>query len=426
MKLLHALGGHLMQAGLRLASRRRHKARLIVEGRRETVSRLRQRIDGSRPVVWVHASSLGEFEQGRPLIETIGRYCPEWQIVLSFFSPSGYEVRHSYEGVDCVVYLPADTPRAVRAFLDSARPSIAIFVKYDFWPVMLRELRTRGIRSYLVSAIFREEQLFFKPWGGWYRRLLHDLDYLYVQDRASLALLARHGVYHADVAGDTRFDRAYAIAQAAKDVPEAEALARRTHTTIVAGSTWGEDEAMLIDYWQRHEGVGLIIAPHEIDAEHMARLTARLGRKPWALLSQLRQGQAVEGYECLVVDCFGLLSSLYRYADVAYIGGGFGKGIHNTVEAAVYGVPMLFGPRIDKFREAKLFVASGAGIVVRSGAELEAELDRLVSSAEARHEAAQAAMRIVESQLGATKIILDGIGLCPKPAISDNEDEQRQ
>lgn len=394
------------------------KARLIVKGRKATAGRLRSKLEAGRPVVWFHVASLGEFEQGRPLMEATRQAHPHWQILVSFFSPSGYEVRHDWSGADCVVYLPEDSPRAVRQFLKEANPSFAIFVKYDFWPVMLAELRRQAIPTYLVSAIFRPRQFFFHPLGGYYLRLLHYFDFLWVQDKESVELLTKHGVFHTDVAGDTRFDRAYSIAQESCDLPEAQALRQRKAKLIVAGSTHPQDEEALSSYLAKDSEVGLILAPHEIDEAHLQAIEATLPR-PSVRLSQLRQGEGNQQADIIIIDNFGLLATLYRYADVAYIGGGFGKGIHNTVEAAVYGIPLVFGPRIEKFREAQLFVREGVASVAQSPDEVGQILHNLFAHPDQRREMAQRAQQIIATQLGATAILMENLGLAKSVDIED-------
>ena len=397
---LYSFAGILASAGLHLAARFSPKARLIIEGRKDTPLRL-GRLDATRPVVWFHASSLGEFEQGRPLMEAVRRTHPEYQILLSFFSPSGYTVRQDYAGADVVVYLPSDRSSSVRRFLDLARPSKAIFIKYDFWPTMLYELRERGIPTYLISAIFRPDQLFFRPWGKWYLRLLTLFERLYVQDEDSRQLLQRHGITAVSVAGDTRFDRVIEIASAARAIPEAAALEGKI---LVAGSTWPEDEAILLPYFNRlGSEYKLIIAPHEIHEEHLQAIEAQLTR-PYMRYSQL-QAEATGDYDCLIIDCFGLLSSIYRYGRYAWVGGGFGKSVHNTLEAAVYGIPVFFGPEVHKHREVRELIQRGLGFVLHSEEDFGALLQRFDDEAACR-EVAQQLERFFAEQRGATEQLL--------------------
>lgn len=407
--ILYSLAGHLVNLGLYLAARGNEKAKRMLVGRTQTEPRLRERLDSSRPTLWIHASSLGEFEQGRPLIEQVRQDYPDWQIVLSFYSPSGYEVRHAYEGADAVVYLLGDTPGEVCKFLDACRPSIAVFVKYDFWPVMLEELARRHIDTYLISAIFREEQLFFKPWGGLYRRVLHNFSHLFVQDQNSIELLRGIGIAKASIAGDTRFDRVESIATERQRLEELEQLRSRAQCLIVAGSTWGVDEDMLTSYATAEPESSIVFAPHELDEERMQHLERHFGSSI-ARLSQLRSGtRQVSELRHLIIDSFGLLSSLYSYADIAYVGGGFGKSIHNTIEAAVYGIPVVFGPRHHKFREAQLLLARGAGYSVANEQEFVQTLQRLGADRELRERAGKAARQLVVEQLGATQYILNTI-----------------
>lgn len=397
---LYSFAGILASAGLHLAARFSPKARLIIEGRKDTPLRL-GRLDAARPVVWFHASSLGEFEQGRPLMEAVRRTHPEYQILLSFFSPSGYTVRQDYAGADVVVYLPSDRSSSVRRFLDLARPSKAIFIKYDFWPTMLYELRERGIPTYLISAIFRPDQLFFRPWGKWYLRLLTLFERLYVQDEDSRQLLQRHGITAVSVAGDTRFDRVIEIASAARAIPEAASLEGKV---LVAGSTWPEDEAILLPYFNRLDSeYKLIIAPHEIHEEHLQAIEAQLTR-PSMRYSQLQAG-ATGDYDCLIIDCFGLLSSIYRYGRYAWVGGGFGKSVHNTLEAAVYGIPVFFGPEVHKHREVRELIQRGLGFVLHSEEDFAALLQRFDDEAACR-EVAQQLERFFAEQRGATEQLL--------------------
>lgn len=412
MRILYALAGHLINTALYISSWRSPKIKAMLRGRKETGARLKQSLSPERENLWLHASSLGEFEQGRPLIEAIRREYPGYQILLSFFSPSGYEVRKDYSEVDCVVYLPGDTPKEVKAFLDIARPKVAIFIKYDFWPLILSELQHRGVKTYLISAIFREKQQFFKPWGGIYRRLLHCFDHLFVQDEQSVALLAKHGISSVSIAGDTRFDRVESIAQKAVSIPEVEELKKDGSLLIVAGSTWPVDEEMLLNYIERREPYQkFVIAPHELHEEHIQSIEQRLGSKV-VRLSQLREREQIPTEQiCLIIDSFGLLSSLYRYADIAYIGGGFGKSIHNTVEAAVYGIPVVFGPKYDKFREAHLLLQNKGGYSVQNEDELSRSLALLSQDEAVRLSMGQAARRLVAEQLGATEKILKKLDL---------------
>lgn len=390
------------------------KARLMRTGQAQTTAILREKMDRKAKYIWFHASSLGEFEQGRPMIEQIRKVHPEYKILLTFFSPSGYEVRKNYAGADVVCYLPFDTPGRVEQFLDLANPAMAIFIKYEFWGNYLHTLQQRGIPVYIISAIFRREQLFFQWFGKPYRKMLDCFNHLFVQDERSKALLEEYGIRNVTVAGDTRFDRVIDVYHQAKQIPLVERFIKGTDgqqppLVFVAGSSWPEDEAIFIPYFERHPEMKLIIAPHEIHEGHLKSIEARLHR-PTIRLSQATE-QNVADQDCLIVDSFGLLSSLYRYGQIAYIGGGFGAGIHNTLEAAVYGMPVLFGPRFQKFKEAKDLIAVGGAFTFDNAPAFTSRMDTLLSTPEALQQSSQAAGHFVQSHGGATTTILQEIGL---------------
>lgn len=397
---------HLYFLFIRIAALFGHtKARLLVRGQKQTLHLIAQRsYNASRPV-WIHAASVGEFEQARPLIERLRREQPQQQIVVTFFSPSGYEMRKHYDQVDGVYYLPFATRRNVRRFLDVLQPRMAIFVKYEFWPAYLHELKKRDIPTYSICAIFRPKQLFFLPWGRAHLRLLDCFSHIYVQDEASLRLLQEHNIQRCSVAGDTRFDRVVEVMQRRKDIPIVEQFVEGCERVIVAGSTWSEDEQLLTQYIRQTSPLTkLILVPHEIDEAHLHTIF------------QLLQGRCVRythANECnirhtqvLVIDTMGLLSSMYRYGQVAYIGGGFGVGIHNTIEAAVYGVPVIFGPNYRHFREAQGLIDAGAARSISHYAELESALDTALD----RHTTIGAkAAAYVTSEQGATNTIYNEI-----------------
>ena len=379
------------------------KARELYRGQRSSLARLRdylRTMKGNSERIWIHVASVGEFEQARPIIERLREHRPNVQIVLTFFSPSGYNLRKDYDKVDIVTYLPFATRRNARQFLDVVRPSKAIFVKYEFWPAYLGELKKRNIPAYSVSAIFRPKQAFFRWWGRPYLRLLKAFKAIYVQDNRSAELLRKHGIDHVSVAGDTRFDRVHAIAQQTKQIPQLERFVEGREKVIIAGSTWEPDERLLARYIETHPDVALVLAPHEIHEAHMHRIF------------QLFEGRYVRFTEAttknldvvrvLVIDTMGMLSSIYRYGNIAYIGGGFGVGIHNTIEAAVFGMPVIFGPNYKHFREACALVDAGGGFSVRNYKELERLLD--LSADEHKQQGAQAGA-YVQSELGATERI---------------------
>lgn len=396
---------------LRLAAAFGHrKARLLVQGQDKTLAAIRKdkRLHAdNHPLIWFHAASVGEFEQARPIIERLRQEKYPCKILLTFFSPSGYEMRKNYDKADAVYYLPFATTKNAAAFLEAVKPTMAVFSKYEFWPAYLKQLRKREITTYSISAIFRPNQLFFMPWGRPYLNLLKCFTHIFVQDEDSLHLLNQHGISHCSVAGDTRFDRVSAVAAQAKQIPlvaqfcETEHSLLDTHAhsqdVIVAGSTWPEDEVLFAKYVEEHPDVRLVLVPHEIDAAHMHKIfltfKGRFVRFSEATKENIHQCRI------LVVDTMGMLSSLYRYATVGYIGGGFGAGIHNTIEAAVYGIPVLFGPKYHKFREAKGLIAVGASQSVKTYAEFAEAMD----NARLRHEQmGNAARQYVASELGAT------------------------
>ena len=362
MKLLYNIAMLIYQSFIWLASKfNNKKASLFLSGRKNVFALLEQkRLPGER-YVWFHAASLGEFEQGRPIIENLKQTHPEYKIILTFFSPSGYEVRKNYNGADFICYLPMDMSWNVKRFLDIVNPDYAVFIKYEFWMNYLLELKKRQIKTYIVSAIFRESQLFFRSYGGFYRRLLKSFSHLFVQNDESVRLLHSIGVDNVTKVGDTRFDRVADIASNAKDLPVVQ-LFKRDKKVLVAGSSWPNDEEILLSYFNQNKDVKLIIAPHEIHEEHLQSIISKLQR-PYVRYTQATT-ENVSDADCLIIDCFGLLSSVYRYGEVAYIGGGFGVGIHNILEAAVYGIPVIFGPNYKKFQEAVDLIELGGAFSI--------------------------------------------------------------
>lgn len=404
---LYTAGIHLYQGALRLAALRVDKAADMLRGRRDTIAALRA-LPQQGPRVWLHAASLGEFEQGRPLMEWLRRERPDTRIILSFYSPSGYRVRRDWPGADAVVYLPADTPRAARAFIDTLQPDMAIFVKYEFWANFLFALRDRQIPIYLISGIFRSGQPFFRPWGGLWREMLRCFTRLYVQDEASRRLLASAGTDSVTVAGDTRFDRVTDIMRGVRPIAALDRFcASPQKLTLIFGSSWPADEAVYIPWLKsRRERLHVIIAPHEFNPARLDTLERQLAPELKAVrYSHIKDDPALaDGADCLIMDCFGLLSSAYRYARVAYIGGGFGAGIHNINEAAVYGIPVVFGPKNEKFIEARELKEAGGGFPVGGREDYESVMERLLDSG-LREKAGHAAGAYIASKLGATGII---------------------
>jgi 3-deoxy-D-manno-octulosonic-acid transferase len=401
----------LYASAVRLVSPFNRKAKTMIEGQKQTFSLLKQKIDPNARYIWFHAASLGEFEQGRPLIEKIRRERPEYKILLTFFSPSGYEVRKNYECADLICYLPFDHRRNARKFLQLVHPETAIFIKYEFWKNYLNELKTNHIPTYIISAIFRPEQIFFRWYGQKYREVLSSFNLFFVQNEESKQLLNRLKYTNVIISGDTRFDRAKEIAGKSEQLPAVEKFltsdSGKKPFIIIAGSTWEDDEQLLLPYFNHHPEIKLIIAPHELDGARISRLTSGLER-PYVLYSQAKNQETVTA-DCLIIDNFGLLSTLYRYGHAAYIGGGFGKGIHNTVEAAVYGIPVIFGPNHARFREAVDLLACRGAFSVANREELGARIDSLVSSPDLLAEYGKNTINYINRNLGATQVIFDKI-----------------
>ncbi len=344
------------------------KAKQWVAGRKNIFKRMSDAISPSDRVVWMHVASLGEFEQGRPIIEEIRRLHPEYKILLTFFSPSGYEIRKNYDGADFIFYLPADTPLNVKRFMDIAHPEMAIFVKYEFWLNYLTQLKKRGVKSYLVSAIFRRDSVFFRSYGSMWREALDAFDQMFVQNEESRELLHGIGYDNVIIAGDTRFDRVAAIAKAAKPV-EMVAKFKGASRLFVAGSTWGPDEDILLPLINENPTIKFVVAPHEMDEARINKIlsTTKCGAKRY---TQCDADTDFSATQVLVLDTIGILSSVYGYASWSYIGGGFGVGIHNTLEAATFGLPIAFGPKYEKFKEARDMVALGAATKVENAEKL--------------------------------------------------------
>lgn len=399
---MYTIAIYLYALAVRLASLTNRKARLMIKGHRQTWRTLRDHAKERQHYVWFHAASLGEFEQGRPLMERLRREHPEKRILLTFFSPSGYEVRKDYAGADLVCYLPFDTPLNARRFVRLVQPEKAFFIKYEFWHHYIDELHRAGVPVYSVSSIFRNDQIFFRPYGRGYARVLHHFNHFFVQNEASRRLLNSLGVTQVSVTGDTRFDRVIDIRNQAKSLPLAAALTGDSRT-IVAGSTWPPDEEILIPYFNRHPELKLIIAPHEVNEERLRSIEQRL-KRPALRYSQATPESSAQA-DCLIIDGYGLLSSLYRYATLAYVGGGFGVGIHNVPEAAVYGVPVFFGPNNQRFREARDLINEGGSFEVTSADDFQAQADRLLADERALAKSGQAAGDYIRRNSGATEAI---------------------
>ena len=399
------------------------KVRKMWRGERAAFRVLKEKVDPQAKYVWFHAASLGEFEQGRPLMERLRKDHPEYKILLTFFSPSGYEVRKNYEGADIICYLPLDTPINAIRFLRLIRPVMAFFIKYEFWYNYLHILKHRNVPVYSVSSIFRPGQVFFKWYGRQYGRVLNCFTHFFVQNEISKELLAKIGLTNVSVVGDTRFDRVLQIKEAAKQLPIVEAFIEESGKrkeegeyskpkVFVAGSSWPPDEEIFIKYFNEHRDWKLIIAPHVIGEDHLKQIEKLLeGRKVIRYTGISGEpgntglSESLGDSEVLIIDCFGLLSSIYHYGDVAYVGGGFGVGIHNLLEAAVWDVPVFFGPNNQKFHEAQGLKQSG-GFEISNYEDFARQMDRLASDGNYLREQGQNAGKFVQGLAGATEKVM--------------------
>ncbi|MFM2293466.1 MAG: hypothetical protein RIS29_3279 [Bacteroidota bacterium] len=402
MNFIYNTGICFYQLAIFIASFFNRKAALLRKGQKVAFDLLKN-ADPKASYVWFHAASLGEFEQGRPVMEQLKKDDPSIKILLTFFSPSGYEVRRNYTGADLICYLPLDTAVNVRRFLKTISISKAVFIKYEFWPNYIQALKKADIPVYSISAIFRENQIFFKNYGGWYRNLLKSFSHIFVQDENSQKLLARYDIQNVSVAGDTRFDRVVDLASQAKRIPLVEAFVKGASKVIVAGSSWPKDEELLVKYLRLHPEVKLILVPHEIHDAHITGISKLLDGK-FVRYTDVNE-ENVTSTNCLVVNTIGMLSSIYQYGQVAYIGGGFGVGIHNTLEAAVWNVPVLFGPNYQKFREARELIAIGGAFSIGYYEILEAQMDKLLTE----NTAGKIAGEYVRNNTGATSMILKSL-----------------
>lgn len=397
----------LYNIGVWVASFFSKKVRAMWKGEHRTFRVLREKIDPNAMYIWFHAASLGEFEQGRPIMEAIRREHPGYKILLTFFSPSGYEVRKNYDGADVVVYLPIDTKRNARRFLRLTNPVMAFFIKYEFWSNYLHMLKERHVPTFSVSSIFRPNQIFFRAYGKGYGKVLDCFTHFFVQNEESRDLLKSIGIDCVSVTGDTRFDRVLQIRDAGKSLPIVESFVGgtvedRPHV-FIAGSSWPPDEDIFIRYFNEHRDWKLIIAPHVIGDDHMKQILGKLERKTVRYTEATTEN--VVGAECLIIDCFGLLSSIYRYADVTYVGGGFGVGIHNVLEAAVWGKPVIFGPNNKNFQEAQGLLKAGGGFEVTSYDDFVGVMRKLADD-KALEQSRERAGGFVESLAGATRQIM--------------------
>jgi 3-deoxy-D-manno-octulosonic-acid transferase len=405
MVLIYKAGIFFYSLITRVLSVFNDKAKLFVKGRKNWEVHLAGKIKEGEKYIWFHCSSLGEFEQGRPVIEELKLQYPEYKVVLTFFSPSGYEVRKNFELADVVNYLPLDTKSNAETFLNIIKPEKAFFVKYEFWYFYISELNNRKIPLYIISAIFREKQLFFKNsyWGKWYRNMLFQISHLFVQNDKSGKLLNSIGLSNYTVSGDTRFDRVAKIAKSSKEIEIVEKF-RGNSLLIVAGSTWKPDEEMLAEFINENEGIKYIIAPHEVSASNVNRIQQML-KKSNILYSKATKSE-IDRYEVLIIDSVGLLSSIYRYGQIAYIGGGFGVGIHNILEAATYGLPVVFGPNYKKFKEAVDLAFEGGAFPVSRYKDLRYIFNKLINEDDTRNKSSLVCKNYVAKNVGSTKLII--------------------
>lgn len=402
---------YLYLFGVAIYSRFNEKVRKMWLGERDTFRILREKVDPNARYIWFHAASLGEFEQGRPLMEQIKREHPDIKILLTFFSPSGYEVRKNYEGADIICYLPLDTITNARRFLRTIRPEMAFFIKYEFWYNYLHILKHRGVPVYSVSSIFRDGQVFFRWYGRQYSRVLKCFTHFYVQNEKSKELLASIGLTNVTITGDTRFDRVLQIKEQAKQLPIVEQFTNG-HKVFIAGSSWQPDEDIFIKYFNEHRDWKLIIAPHVIGEDHLQQIEKLLeGRKVIRYTETAEGSEALADAEVLIINCFGLLSSIYHYADVTYVGGGFGVGIHNTLEAAVWDVPVIFGPNNEKFQEAQGLKACGGGFEITNHEDFTRLMDCFNNDTDYLKNAGQQAGGYVKQLSGASMRILSDVKL---------------
>jgi 3-deoxy-D-manno-octulosonic-acid transferase len=407
MRILYHLVISMYLAVIQISAMFVKKSRVWKQGRRGLFRQMREAAGHQKHLAWFHCASLGEFEQGRPVIERFREQFPAYTILLTFYSPSGYQIRKSYKGADYVFYLPADTCSNAKMFLDLWKPDIAVFIKYEYWYNFLHALRKRNIPVVVVSAIFQPGQHFFRPFGGWFRKHLRDVSHFFVQDQQSEDLLRGIGIRQVTLSGDTRFDRVVAIARKPIEIWQMEAFVK-DQTILIAGSTWEADEKILAHVWQqRTSPMKILVAPHQIREEGIRRLVNQFGKHA-RRFSELKETVPYDT-EVLIIDSIGMLSQLYRYGDIAYIGGGFGKGIHNILEAATFGLPVIFGPRYQTFREAVDLTERGGAFAVRSEKEASDVLNALLNDLTYRQQAAAICKHYVSEKAGATDLVMDGL-----------------
>ncbi|NPA45321.1 MAG: 3-deoxy-D-manno-octulosonic acid transferase [Chlorobi bacterium] len=402
MKYFYNLSIFIYSLLIKVASSFNKKAKLRHYGVKQTFNILKN--FEAEKTIWFHCASLGEFEQGRPLIEKIKSEKPEYKIAISFFSPSGYEIRKNYELADIVFYLPSDTKENAKKIISLLKPEIVFFIKYEFWFWILKELKKQNIPTYLISGIFRKNQIFFKPYGNFYRKILLNFKHLFVQNEESKKLLERIDIKNVTTTGDTRFDRVLEISKKRKSFPVIETFTKNK-LVFIAGSSWKKDEEIIFNFINnyKYENLKFIIAPHEIKKENIKRIKSLTTQK--TVLFSEANNENISSAKILIIDNIGMLSSLYFYTDIAYIGGGFGAGIHNTLEAAVFGVPLIFGPKFQKFEEAKDLIKNKAAFSIKNQNEFNSKLNKLISNKTFRVNSGIQAKNYIEKNIGATNKI---------------------
>jgi 3-deoxy-D-manno-octulosonic-acid transferase len=404
VRIVYTIGIYLYSFIAKLLGLFNDKAKLWTQGRKNLLQKIKSEVSNYQgKTIWIHSASLGEFEQGRPLIEAIKEKNPETRIIITFFSPSGYEIRKDYPLADHVFYLPVDTPQNAQEFLSIINPDISIFIKYEFWYNYLNELQRRSIPYIFISAIFRPNQLFFKPYGTWFLKHLMNAQHFFVQNEISKQLLNEAGIQQVSISGDTRFDRVIGISKQAKENPLVN-LFKDDKPLLLGGSTWPKDEKYLQELLEQFPELKIIIAPHLIDQAHIDDIISMF--KNSVRYSEAEE-RSISKYQVLVIDNMGLLSSLYQYADYALIGGGFGVGIHNTLEAATFGMPIFIGPNYEKFQEAKDLIEEEVVFVFHDGNELKSNFSKFWNQEKERVKVKQAAIDYVQSKSGATEMILE-------------------
>ena len=377
----------------------------FISGRKQLKDYLSKHLNPERKVIWIHAASLGEFEQGLPVMELIRSEYPGHQLLVTFFSPSGYEVRKNTELADAVCYLPMDSKRKVAAFLDQVQPVLAIFIKYEIWPNFLKGLEEREIPAILISAIFNKRQIYFKSYGGFMLKSLKRISHIFVQNRESEELLKELGIHQISVSGDTRFDRVSAIREKKAQL-DFMSVFKQDSLCFVAGSTWPEDEEILLDYINScEEDLCYVLAPHDIKEEHIRQMKKKL-TKPSVLYTEL-DSEDPKNFKVLIVDTIGLLTRIYAYADIAYVGGGFATGLHNTLEPAVFGIPVLIGPDYHKFQEAMDLVHLKGILVIRDQKQFAEAVNQLIADHEYRSHTGLVNSHYISQKRGASIQIME-------------------